>query len=222
MDQYGVHPVIKVITLEREYGSGGGAIAKLLASKLGWQLWDYELTCEIARRLKCDIRSVQQKEERCDTTFYRLVKAFMRGSYEDRLGHNGVDLLDADQLAAMFEGIVTDIATKGNCVIVGRGAPWFLRNRSDTFHLFIYAPYEEKLRRLLEAGSSREEAEERIERVDKEREAFVKKYYDKNWPQRDLYDMMLNSKVGDEGVCRLVLEEIGMLNDKAAALQKAG
>jgi cytidylate kinase len=215
--------MIKVITLEREYGSGGGGIAKQLAERLGWQLWDHQVTCEIAKRLKCDVHAVEQREERCDTTFYRLMKTFMRGSYEDQIGGSGVELLDADHLATMFESIVTDIASEGNCVIVGRGAPWFLRNRDDTFHMFVYAPYEEKLRRIKASGVRQAEADELIERVDRERAAFVKKYYDKNWPQRDLYHMMINSKVGDECVLRMVLSEIDMLNERSAvSQQKAG
>lgn len=215
--------MIKVITLEREYGCGGGAIAKQLADQLGWQLWDHKVTCEIASRLKCDISAVEQREERCDTTFYRLMKTFMRGSYEDQLGGSGVELLDADHLATMFEKIITDIASKGNCVIVGRGSTWFLRNRPDVFHVFLYAPYEEKLRRMKASGTSQSEAEELIERVDRERAMFVKKYYNKNWPQLDLYHMMLNTQPGDDCVVRLVLNEIAMLNERSAApQQKAG
>ncbi|MDQ2777865.1 MAG: cytidylate kinase-like family protein [Acidobacteriota bacterium] len=215
--------MIKVITLEREYGSGGGGIAKQLADKLGWQLWDRQVTCEIASRLKCDIRAVEQREERCDTTFYRLMKTFMRGSYEDQLGGSGVELLDADRLAAMFEKIVIDLASKGNCVIVGRGSTWFLRDNPDAFHVFLYAPHEEKMRRIKASGNSQSEAEELIERVDRERATFVKKYYNKNWPQRDLYHMMLNTKVGDERVVRLILEEIAMLSEQPVTpWQKAG
>jgi cytidylate kinase len=215
--------MIKAITLEREYGCGGGGIAKQLADKLGWQLWDHQVTCEIANRLKCDVRAVEQREERCDTTFYRLMKTFMRGSYEDQLGGSAVELLDADRLAAMFERIVMDLASKGNCVIVGRGSTWFLRNHPDAFHVFLYAPYEEKLQRLRKSGRSQSEAEELLERVDRERATFVKKYYNKNWPQRDLYHMMLNTKVGDEGVVRLILEEIAMLKEaQAIPQQKAG
>ena len=211
--------MIRIITLEREYGSGGGGIARLLADRLGWQLWDHELTCEIAKRLKCDVSSVEQREERCDTALYRLMKAFMRGSYEDQLGGTAVELLDADHLAEMFENIVNDVAAKGNCVIVGRGAPWFLRKRSDAFHLFVYAPYEEKMRRLRAAGRTEAEADELIQRVDRDRAAFIKKYYDKNWPERTLYHMMVNSKPGDEVVARLALDEISLLNQQQGAAQ---
>ena len=76
--------VIQTITIEREYGSGAGTISRKLAEKLGWALWDEKITQEIARRLKCDVKSVEQREEKPDSTFYRLMKIFMRGSYERR------------------------------------------------------------------------------------------------------------------------------------------
>ena len=203
--------MIKTITLEREYGSGASAIARGLASRLGWQVWDHEITQEIAKRLRCDIHAVEEREERLDPTFYRLVKTFMRGSYEDRIG-TGLEVLDAECLARLFENIVTDLANKGNCVIIGRGAPWFLRGRDDAMHVFLFAPYEEKMRRTIASGRSRAEAEDLIERVDRERAAFVKKYYDMTWPTRSLYHMMLNTKVGDDAVIRLILEELELLN----------
>lgn len=81
----------RIITIEREYGSGAAGIAQTLSDQLGWELWDRAITCEIARRLKCDVESVEQREERPDPAFYRLVKIFMRGSYEESL-HGGGNL----------------------------------------------------------------------------------------------------------------------------------
>jgi cytidylate kinase len=204
--------VINIITIEREYGSGAAAIAQKLADRLGWKLWDRDITCDIAKRLKCDVKSVEQREERLDPTFYRLVKAFMRGSYEDSLGAGNIELLDAEHLAKLFERVVLDISSQGNCVIVGRGSPYFLREREDVFSVFLYAPYEEKLRRLTAIGKTQDEADELIGRVDQERAAFVKKYYARTWPQRDLYDMMLNTRIGDEMVIDLILHEIALLD----------
>lgn len=208
--------MVTIVTIEREYGSGAAAIAKLLANRLGWTLWDHEITCEIARRLKCDIKSVEQREERLDPTFYRLMKIFMRGSYEESYTGSGLELLDAEHLARLFEKVITDIASRGKCVIVGRGAPWFLRNRPDAFHAFIYAPHEEKIRRLAALGKSREESEELIETVDAERAAFIKKYYGRIWPQRDLYHLMLNSKIGNEAAVHAILHGIELLEKNAA------
>jgi cytidylate kinase len=204
--------VIKAITIEREYGSGAGTIAKKLADRLGWSLWDRQITCEIARRLKCDEKAVEEREERLDSTFYRLAKIFMRGSYEESYTGGGMELLDAEGLSRAFERIIKDIANKGNCVIVGRAAPWFLRDRQDTFRVFLYAPYEEKLRRLLALGNTRKDAEHLLETVDEERAAFIKRYYNKSWPQRDIYHLMINSRVGDLAVMDLILTEIHMLD----------
>ena len=72
--------MIRVITIEREYGSGGADIAKKVAGRLGWKLWDQLLTNEIARLMECDCRVVEEHEEKKDPLFYRLFKAFMRGS----------------------------------------------------------------------------------------------------------------------------------------------
>ncbi|MBV9158345.1 MAG: cytidylate kinase-like family protein [Acidobacteriaceae bacterium] len=213
--------MFSIITVEREYGSGAASISNTLAGRLGWTLWDHEITCEIARRLKCDIHSVEQREERLDTAFYSLAKIFMRGSYEDSFTGSGLELLDAEHLSRLFEKVVNDVAARGKCIIVGRGAPWFLRDRPDAFHVFIYAPYDEKIRRITAGGKSRHEAEDLVERVDRERAAFIKKYYGKVWPQRDLYHLMINSKVGDELVVETILSEMEMLRKQPATLRSA-
>ncbi len=208
--------MINIITIEREYGSGAAAIAKALAGRLGWALWDHEITCEIAKRLKCDVKSVEQREERLDTAFYRLAKIFMRGSYEESFTGGGLELLDAEHLAQLFEKVIKNIAAKGRCVIVGRGAPWFLRGRADVFHVFVYASVEEKIRRTTAQGKSRAEAEELIENVDRERAAFIRKFYGRVWPQRDLYHLMLNSIVGDDMAVDTILNAVHALDKQAA------
>ncbi len=207
--------MIRTITIEREYGSGAGAIAKKLAARLNWALWDEKITQEVAKRLKCDVRAVEQREEKPDSTFYRLMKIFMRGSYEERFSGAGTELLDAESLSGLFETVIKDVAGRGPCVIVGRAAPWFLRDHDDNMGLFIFAPYEEKMRRLLSLGKAREEAEEQLEHMDEDRAAFVKRYYGKNWPQRDLYHLMINSVIGDEAVIDLALRELQILNTRA-------
>ena len=204
--------MIKIITIEREYGSGAAGIAKAIADHLGWTLWDHAISCEIARRLKCDVQSVERREERPDPAFYGLVKAFMRGSYEESLQDGGrLELLDAEHLAQLFEKIVTDIAAKGNCVIIGRGSPWFLRNRRDTLRVFIYAPHDEKIRRITAKGRSQSEAEDLLATVDRERAAFVKKYYGATWPDRYLYHLMINSEIGNDAVKKVILSEMDLL-----------
>jgi cytidylate kinase len=212
--------VIKVISIEREYGCGAANIAQTIADRLGWKLWDQEITAEIARRLKCKTELVQAREERCDSMYYRLIKSFMRGSFEPRVDSADLELLDAEHLAVLFEKVVTMIAESGNCVIVGRGASWFLRDRDDAFHVFLYAPYHEKLRRILAQGESQREAEHLLESVDRERAAFIRKYYGKEWPDRSLYNIMVNTVIGDEAATATILDTVATVNEQMAVLTR--
>jgi cytidylate kinase len=212
--------VIRIVTIEREFGAGAPAIGKTIAERLGFKLWDHEITDEIARRLQCKTEAVERREERLDSVFYRLMKAFMRGSFEARIETSGLEALDADRLAHMFESVVVEIANRGNCVIIGRGSPWFLRDRADAFHVFLFAPYEEKFRRILAMGKTESETEQLLETVDRDRAAFIKKYYGRDWPSRELYDMMLNVKNGDRIVADSILAMIEACN-KMLALSHA-
>jgi cytidylate kinase len=151
--------------------------------------------------------------------FYRLIKAFMRGSFEARIDTAGLEVLDAEHLAILFEKVVTEVAERGNCVIVGRGAPWFLRHRDDAFHAFLYAPYEEKMRRTMAQGESERDAANLLESVDRERAAFVRKYYGKEWPDRSLYNLMINTRAGDEAVIATLLNMVDLMGHPGVRVQ---
>jgi cytidylate kinase len=179
-----------------------------LADRLGWRLWDEALTCEIARLAKVDQAAVERMDERCDPLFYRLMKVFMRGSMEQSVAVHGMGHFDADSMVEFMQRVISGAASEGNSVIVGRGSPFLLRGRPDTFHVFVYAPLEEKIRRLCAAGKSEAEAIEEISNVDRQRVIFVRRYFDMEWPTRELYHLMINSKVGDETVINTVLNEI--------------
>src|SRR6185369_4070006 len=133
--------MIRVVTIEREYGSGGADIAKLLAQRLEWKLWDQRLTDEIARQLECDSGAVEERAERRDALHYRLFKAFLRGSFEGSLNPR-LKMVDADCIREAAERVVTAAAQSGDSVIVGRGSAYYLHDRPDALHVFIYAPLE--------------------------------------------------------------------------------
>jgi cytidylate kinase len=208
--------VFRIITLEREFGCGCGWIGSELARQLGWKLWDQNLTCEIARRANVEESEVASCEERVDGRFYRIAKAFWRGSYERGMPLAESHAFDTDRMIALMEEIMGTIAQEGNAVVVGRGAPYFLRGRDDTFSVFTYAPQDEKIRRLLKMGKGRQEAEELLMTVDKERIAFVKHYFNADWPTRSLYHMMLNTKMGDERVIGAILDTMHALQSSSA------
>jgi cytidylate kinase len=205
----------RIITIEREYGSGAAEIARELASRLGWKLWDKELTAEIARVANVDPSAVSMCEERVDSTFQRLVKVFWRGSYE-RSMHLENQTFDPDRMVHVGEQVMHQIADEGNSVIVGRGAPYFLRDRPDAFHVFLYAPRAEKLRRIQDLGTRLHEAEDLVDTVDRERILFVKHYFGADWPTRSLYHVMLNTAMGDENVITTILHCLRTLEVQGA------
>lgn len=202
--------MFRVITIEREYGCGAGAIAAQLAQKLGWKLWDQLLTEEVARAANVTPSAVKRCDERMDSGLHRFAKAFWRGSYE-RSSRLGSQIFDTDCMMVMMQDIMNRIAKEGNAVVVGRGAPFFLREEPDAFHVFLYAPRAEKVRRVIADGRSTHEADELVESVDRERIAFIKHYFNADWPTRSLYHLMLNTAIGNEAVIRTILDTMRLI-----------
>jgi cytidylate kinase len=205
--------MIKVLTIEREYGSGAAAIAQKLAARLGWKLWDQLLTDEIARRMKCDRRHVEQREERRDPLHYRLLKAFLRGSFEGNLNTPHMRIADAEGIRQMTEQLVRGAAAEGNAVIVGRGSAYYLRDHPDAFHVFIYAPFEEKVRRLQLQEKSQAEAIELAQSVDNDRAAFIKQHFGIEWPVRNFFHLMVNSTMGEDAAVETIVNGLAAFQE---------
>jgi len=187
-------------------------IAARLAELLGWKLWDHLLTEEIARLAQVDPSAVMRCDERVDSPLHRLAKVFWRGSYE-RSSPLGQQIFDTDRMMAMMQDIMNKIGQEGKAVVVGRGAPYFLRDHPDAFHVFLYAPRAEKIRRTVADGHSESEAEEMVDSVDRERIAYVKHYFNADWPTRSLYHVMVNTAVGDELVIKTILDTMRLVED---------
>ena len=198
--------MIKIITVEREYGSGGGEVAQLLSERLGWKLWDHLLTEEIARLANCPKAVVEVREERNDPLYYRLFKSFLRGSYEGSINAYKLKLVDSETILKMTERVVRHAAGKGNCVIVGRGSQHFLEHNSEALRVFLYAAREDKVRRVMAGGKTESEAQELVDTVDRDRIDFIQRYFDVEWPTRSLFHIMLNTSVGEEIVVQTILQ----------------
>ena len=209
--------MIKLVTIEREYGSGGGEIAQLLSTHLGWKLWDQLLTEEIARFANCPKAVVQVREERTDPLYYRLFKSFLRGSYEGSLNAHKLNVVDSESILKITERVVQHAAKTGNSVIVGRGSQHFLRTRPDTLRVFLYAPREDKVRRLLARGKSQNEAQQLVDTVDRERADFIQKYFHVEWPDRAIYHSMINTAIGDQPVVQMILDLIKVIDTRSPA-----
>jgi cytidylate kinase len=213
--------MIRIITIEREYGSGGADIARTIANRLGWKLWDQRLTNEIAREMECECRVVEEHEEKRDPLYHRLLMAFMRGSFEGSLNAPRLKMADTDCVREVAERIVKRAADEGECVIVGRGSAHYLKDRRDAFHVFVFAPLNEKVRRLRASGKSEAEAVQLAETVDRDRAAFIKQYFDVEWPGRHRFDLMINSTVGEETAVDIILNSVELYQRSKAGSETA-
>jgi cytidylate kinase len=209
--------MFRLITIEREYGCGAAAIAATLADQLGWKLWDQLLTEEIARLANVDPSAVMRCDERMDSRLHRLAKSFWRGSYERNSGALGSQVFDTDRMMAMMQETMNKIGREGNAVVVGRGAPYLLRENPDAFHVFLYAPRSEKIRRTVAGGHTEEDAADRVDSVDRERIAYVKHYFNADWPTRSLYHVMLNTAVGNDPVVQTILDTMHLVEGRPKA-----
>jgi cytidylate kinase len=208
--------MIRIVVIEREFGAGAGAVADQVARRLGWKLLDHALTEEIAKLAKVSPEACQKSEERVDPWLYRLAKVFWRGSHERSVMLPDADVVDADRLIHLTQQVLEQAAAAGQCVIVGRAAAYLLRGRADTFCVFLYAPRDIRYQRVLAEVKSEVEARHLIDTVDHERGAFIRHYYNAEWPTRHLYHAMLNTAAGEEAAVEAILTLIDAANRREA------
>lgn len=192
----------RVVTVAREYGSGGGPIARKLADRLGWDLLDNALITRIARAANIDRRVCEHFDEAVDSWMQRLTKVFRRGTFE-AVGQPG--LFDSDAMAARCRQVIEEAARLGNCVIVGRGGQCILQAQPGVFHVYLYAPMEERVRRVRDAFGPEHATPENISASDRDRLAYVKHHYHCDRANPHLYDAMFTSMLGDETVVNAIL-----------------
>jgi len=199
--------MVNAITIEREFGCGAPEIASLVASRLGWNLWNERLTQEIARLTESTPEAVERREWRTDPLVYRLFQDFLRGGFEGGLPPtNRLHFLDARRIAAVSEIAVKTAISSGPSVIVGRGSQYFLRNRKDVFHVFLYASRDHKIRRMIAQGATQNKAIEQVDTTDKARAAFLRQYLGLKWPGSDLYHAMFNTEMGESCTATMLVE----------------
>ena len=136
--------MFRLVTIEREYGCGGGAIAAQLADRLGWKLWDHLLTEEIARIANVDPSAVMRCDERMDSRLHRLAKSFWRGSYERNSAALGSQVFDTDRMMSMMQETMDRIAQRRECGDCRSRRALFLARESRRISRFPLRPASRK------------------------------------------------------------------------------
>ena len=184
-----------VITLTREYGSGGRYIGKLVAQKLGIKLYDKEFIIEVAEKTGLSEQYIKENEQKRNA-----LDILNNGYYSD--------LSNSDELFVKESQLIKEVSGREPCIIVGRCADQILKDNKNVLKVFIYSDMKNKIDRAVKYyGMDKKKAEKEIIRIDKLRENHYKYYTDKKWKDFSNYDICINSdKVGVEKAADLIVE----------------
>ncbi|MDE3201983.1 MAG: cytidylate kinase-like family protein [Acidobacteriota bacterium] len=216
------HTPVRVITIEREYGSRGGAFAHDLARQLGWKLYDSELVSEAARTAGVPEDLAAQYDDRLDPWYYRYGKVFWHESVYPMTGIPEEKVFDAERMCSLINQEILDAAKIGNCVIVGRGSACALAGQPGCFHIFVYATLKAKRQWFIESFPEKAaEADHLLASFDKRRAAVIRQFYQQDWCARTLYHMMLNSAMGMEAMIAATQCAAGVCCESPSSLEDA-
>jgi len=200
-----VHSPVRVITVEREYGSHGAEFAHDLASRLGWRLMDSELVAGAARMAGVDPRMAAKFDEQLDPWYYRYGKIFWQDPVYVPATGGEERILDSERMIELIRHEILAAAKEGNCVLVGRGSACALAGKPGCFHIFVYATASAKKDWFARTFPQRaQHAEQDLAAFDKRRAAVIRKFYQQEWCSRGLYHMLLNSCIGTEAMISAV------------------
>ena len=189
-----------IISIGRQHGSGGREIARLLARELRIKCYDKEIVDEAAKHSDFSRDLINAYDE-------KRMSAFMlhTGGY----GLNENFRLNMQVVSAQFDAI-REIASKGDCIFVGRCADYILRDRRDLVSVFILGDMDERLKCLeRRQGLDVAAARKKIKEVDKDRSSFYKYYSDQVWGDAQNYDLCINSsRLGVEGTVKVIMDYI--------------
>ncbi|MGM9662793.1 MAG: AAA family ATPase [Oscillospiraceae bacterium] len=196
-----------IITIGRQYGSGGRSIGVRLAEELGIPFYDQEILKHAAEESGLCEKILKNYDEKPRSFLYSIAM----DPFGYALGGIPANTLDQKVYMATFDTI-NALADKGSCVIIGRCADYVLRDRENVLRVFLYAPLEKRIRTVMERDSlSEAEAKQKIQRMDRSRAAYYEFYTTQKWGATGSYDLCLDSELlGGEGtvdLIRYVLEQ---------------
>lgn len=204
-----------VITISRQYASGGSDIAKLLARRLGWPVVDNEFIDRVAQEAGLPPEEVEAQEERVPGLVERLARALAVSSPEMFVAMG--DPSDAPfareaELVRVTETVINRTVQEGNVILVGRGAQAYLAQHEETLHAFIVGSREARVRAAMARLSiTQKDAEEAVDRVDDGRRRYVKTHYNRRWDNPGNYHLVFNSDVFSyEQIADLIAEAVRM------------
>lgn len=203
-----------IITIARQFGSGGRAIGKQLAEDLCIPFYDKDLIQLAAKKSGIEEHLFENADETPSNNFWDTLASNANLFGNKLLTFN--DMPMNDKLFVIQSNIIKDVAAKGSCVIVGRCADYILRNEEGLTHLFIHSSEEDKLDRVINSyGIPEKDAKVTMTKTDKKRASYYNYYADGKWGRAENYDLSLNtSAIGIEGAVRLIKDFLAIRKEK--------
>jgi cytidylate kinase len=198
-----------IVTVSRQYGSGGSEVAERVANALGWKLYDNAVVEEVAARLRLTPAEVSAREERVPSLVERMASAMALGVPEVMPVVGDMAAVPSEERMVMVtKRVIEDAVDAGPAVLVGRGAQCMLARRSDALHVYCYAPEEDLIRYVIEnLDIPPAEAPKKVADMNHQREAYVRLHWKRNWRDVANYDLCVNTaSLGLDGAARLVTE----------------
>lgn len=182
-----------IITIGREYASGGRLIAQRLAKALSIPFYDKELITRAAAKTGLSEQFIREAEQKKTSSFlYNLY-------------FSAQSLPLSDQVFIAQSGVIQEVAASGACVIVGRCADYVLKDRPNCLHVFVHAPLEDRMRRAQEVyGVTAPDLESHVLKHDKSRAAYYNHFTTGQWGKCQNYDLVINSHLGLEVAVELI------------------
>lgn len=205
-------PAPPLITVTRQYASGGSDVARLVAKALGWTLIDNEFVDQVARLAGLPAEEVAQREERTPGLLERLARTLAVASPEMFMTTAGTALpVDADEamIVKMTERVIAEAASHGRAVLVGRGAQAMLAKRENALHVYIVAskPWRRTLA-VERLGVDPANVDNVVDETDKQRDHYAKTHYGRDRHDITNYDLVLNAEtLGFDGAAALMVAE---------------
>jgi cytidylate kinase len=203
----------KIITISREYGSGGSAIGKIVAEKLGWKYYDKQLIDLAADESGLSPKFIEKSEQSLSSgwLYNMMLGSNYSSNYATATTPNTLPLVD--QIYNAQRTIILKVAKESPCVIVGRCADYILHTSeefadSDILKLFVYANPDDRIKRAIEAyGIPEKDAKKTITQVNKRRANHYNTFTEWTWGAYEHYDMLINSSyAGIEGTAGLIVD----------------
>jgi cytidylate kinase len=201
----------RVLTISREFASGGSNIAKMIADRLGWKCVDGSFIDEIAKAAHVHPEVARRKDECTDSWLDGLARDALRATaLAGTIAVGEADFFDAETMTAFTRKVIETSHKEGNAVIVGRGGACILADRRDVFHVFVYGSEKCRCRRLKTRMPEVKDPEALIRTSDVGRARYVRHFFNRDWKDPSLYELMVRSDAGDEYASKVILAAMGI------------